>query len=147
MLDVVEWDAAKRWFPDGTSGIERGNYYVEGSALDALLEIRFAELGRLFPLRDGRVGWFDRDGPTPPASSVVINCGGVGLTDMWRAMGLGRLRNHIVVSGGYGVYGPVLPPDQYRSVNANVLRLQMLHPGGFPQVKEFWRKTYGQITF
>ena len=38
-------------------------------------------------------------GVTPPASSAVINCGGVGLTDMWKAMGLGRVRNRVVVVG------------------------------------------------
>ena len=118
LLDYAEWTAAKRYFPNGIRGEYRGNQNVKGSALDGLHTIRFAELGRLFPMRDGRVGWIDRGGVAPPASSAIINCGGVGLTDMWKAMGLGRLRNHIVMSGGYGVYGPVLPPDQYRGVTA-----------------------------
>jgi hypothetical protein len=126
VLDFVEWAPAKRYFPDGTAGVERGNHYVEGSALDALHRIRFAELGRLFPLRNGGIGWYDRDGPaTPPAPSVTINCGGVGLTDMWRAMGLGRVRNRVVVSGGYGVFGQVRPPDEYRSVTTSFEFLQL----------------------
>jgi hypothetical protein len=119
VLDFVEWPTAKRLFPDGDSGVERGNHVVEGSALDALHRIRFAELGRLFPLRDGGIGWYDRDGPAPPAPSAVINCGGVGLTDMWRVMGLGRVRNRVVVSGGYGVFGQPRPPDEYRSVTTS----------------------------
>ena len=30
VLDFVEWPVAKRFFPDGDSGVERGNHYVEG---------------------------------------------------------------------------------------------------------------------
>jgi hypothetical protein len=119
VLAYVQWPTAKQYFPNGIRGEYRGNQYVSGSALDGLHEIRFAELGKLFPMRDGRIGWIDRGGVTPPASSAVINCGGVGLTDMWQAMGLGRLRNHIVLNGGYGTYGPNLPPDQYRSVTGD----------------------------
>ena len=139
VLDFVEWPVAKRYFPDGTSGVERGNHYVEGSALDALQRIRFAELGKLFPLRDGGIGWYDRDGPAPPAPSAIINCGGVGLTDMWQVMGLGRLRNRVVIGGGYGVFGTVRPPDEYRSVTTSVgvprarrRRLADRHPADGP---------------
>ena len=128
LLDVAEWDPAKRYFPDGDSGVYRGNHTVEGSALDGLMQIRFAELGRLYPLRNGGIGWHDRDGPTPPAPSAIINCGGVGLTDMWRALGLGRVRNRVVVSGGYGVYGDIRPPDEYRSVLGDWLFLHLAFP-------------------
>jgi hypothetical protein len=132
MLDLVEWPAGKRYFPGGTAGIERGNHFVEGPVLDGLHRIRFAELGRLFPMRDGRVGWYTRAGPTPPAPSVTINCGGVGLTELWRVMGLGRVRNHIVINGGYGVLGPVLPPDEYRSVITGAEFLQLAVPATVP---------------
>jgi hypothetical protein len=141
LLDLIEWPAAKRYFPDGTSGVVRGNHFVEGPVLDSLHRIRFAELGRLFPMRDGRIGWHDRDGPTPPAPSVTINCGGVGLTELWRVMGLGRVRNHIVVAGGFGVYGPILPPDEYRSVSTNIDFLQMAVVGGDPLPWDIWANT------
>jgi len=124
LMDVVEWPTAKRVFPNGTAGWTRGNHKVEGSALDGLGQIRFAELGQLYPLRDGRIGWHDRAGPAPPASSAIINCGGVGLTDMWKAMGLGRLRNRIVISEYNATWGPILPPDEYRTVTASVFFLQ-----------------------
>ena len=142
LLDLVEWPVEKRYFPDGASGVVRGNHYVEGPAIDGLHRIRFAELGRLFPMRDGRIGWHDRNGVAPPASSAIINCGGVGLTDMWKAMGLGRVRNRVVVSGGYGVYGDLLPPDQYRSVNTTALFLQMAYPGEpAPMPEDLWANT------
>jgi len=119
LLDIVEWPVGKRYFPNGTAGQTRGNHVVKGSALDGLHQIRFAELGRLFPMRDGRIGWYDRIGPTPPASSAVINCNGVALTGMWKALGLGRVRNRIVIGENGGNWGPVLPPDEYRSVNTD----------------------------
>ena len=31
ILDWVQWDDAKRYFPDGLAGVERGNHYVEGA--------------------------------------------------------------------------------------------------------------------
>jgi len=67
ILDLVEWSAGKRYFPQGTTGVLRGNDWIEGSALDILGRMRFAELGRLYPMRDGRIGWHARVGPTPPA--------------------------------------------------------------------------------
>ena len=116
MLDVVGWPAGKRYFPAGTAGWGRSNHYVQGSALDGLHHIRFAELGRLFPMRDGRIGWYPREGVTPPASSAIINCGGVGLTDMWKVLGLGRVRNRVVLEDGMGVFGGAMPPDEQRTV-------------------------------
>jgi hypothetical protein len=142
LLDVVEWPSAKRYFPDGTSGVPRGNHTVEGSALDGLGRIRFAELGRLFPMRDGRIGWWDRNGPTPPASSATINCGGVDLTDMWKAMGLGRVRNRVVVSAGYGVYGANRPPDEYRSVTTTPFFLALGYQANpAPLNEDLWAQT------
>ena len=143
VLDFVEWPVAKRLFPDGDSGVERGNYLVEGSALDALHRIRFAELGRLFPLRDGGIGWHDRNGVTPPASSAVINCGGVGLTDMWKVLGLGRVRNRVVISDGYGVFGLVRPPDEYRSVTTSATFLALTGGGsaGGIMPQDLWAET------
>jgi hypothetical protein len=139
MLDLVEWPAGKRYFPDGTSGVERGNHYVEGPALDGLQRIRFAELGRLFPLRDGGIGWYDRDGPAPPAPSLTVECS--DLTGMWKVMGLGRLRNHIVIAGGYGVYGPILPPDEYRSVTTSAEFLAFAGAGADPFPWDQWANT------
>ena len=137
MLDLVEWPVAKRYFPDGGAGVIRGNHFVEGPAIDGLHRIRFAELGRLYPMRDGRIGWHTRAGPAPPAVSATINCGGVGLTDMWKVFGLGRLRNRVVISGGYGVYGPILPPDEYRTVTTNSEFLQ-IGPGADPFPWDSW---------
>jgi hypothetical protein len=139
MLDLVEWPAGKRYFPDGTSGVERGNHYVEGPAIDGLHRIRFAELGRLFPLRNGGIGWYDRDGPAPPAVSVTIDC--TDLMDMWKVFGLGRVRNHVVISGGWGVFGPVLPPDEYRSVVTNTEFLQLGVVAGDPLPWDQWANT------
>jgi hypothetical protein len=143
LLDQVEWPSAKRYFPSGTTGVSRGNHYIEGSALDGLHQIRFAELGRLYPMRDGRIGWHDRAGPTPPASSANVNCTGVDLMDMWKAMGLGRLRNHVVIAGGYGKFGPVLPPDEYRSVTTTPAFLQFDYGGGSatPLPWDLWANT------
>ena len=142
VLDFVEWPVGKRFFPDGDSGVDRSNHYVEGSALDALHRIRFAELGRLFPLRDGGIGWHDRNGPaTPPPPSAVINCGGVGLTDMWKAMGLGRVRNRVVISGGYGAFGTVRPPDEYRSVTTSAEFLALTAPLTGILQTDLWAET------
>ena len=139
MLDRAEWSVAKRYFPAGNEGVERGNHYVEGPAIDGLHRIRFAELGRLFPLRDGRIGWHPRGGMAPPPSTALINCGGVGLTDMWKVLGLGRVRNHIVISGGYGVFGPVMPPDEYRAVTTTHEFLQFAYAGApAPNPWEAW---------
>ena len=129
MLDRAEWPLAKRWFPAGNEGWERGNHYVEGPAIDGLHRIRFAELGRVYPMRDGRIAWLPRAGMAPAAPTALINCGGVGLTDMWKVLGLGRVRNHVVISGGYGVYGPVLPPDEYRAVTTTHEFLQFAYAG------------------
>jgi hypothetical protein len=140
MLDLVEWPVGKRFFPDGTSGVERGNHFVEGPVLDGLHRIRFAELGRLFPLRDGGIGWYDRDGPaSPPAVSLTVDC--TDLTGMWKVMGLGRVRNHVVISGGYGVFGPKLPPDEYRSVTTNSEFLQLGAVAGDPLPWDLWANT------
>jgi hypothetical protein len=142
MLDLVEWPAAKRYFPDAGAGIERGNHYVEGPAIDGLHRIRFAELGKLYPMRDGRIGWETRAGATPPAVSAVI-CGGgsgagVGLAAIWKVFGLGRLRNRVVINGGYGDFGPTLPPDEYRTVTTSAEFLQMAVVGGDPLPWDQW---------
>jgi hypothetical protein len=119
--------------------VERGNHYVEGSALDALGRIRFAELGRLFPLRDGGIGWHDRNGPaSPPAPSLTVDC--TDLTGMWKVFGLGRLRNRVVVSGG-GTFGGTRPPDEYRSVNTSAEFLQLAGPGAGVTAADVWAET------
>ena len=140
----MEWPVAKRLLPGRRlRASSAATHIVEGSALDALHRIRFAELGRLFPLRDGRIGWHDRNGVAPPASSAVINCGGVGLTDMWKAMGLGRLRNRVIISDGYGAYGLVRPPDEYRSVTTSATFLALAGGGsqGGIMPQDLWAET------
>jgi hypothetical protein len=142
ILDLVEWPSAKRYFPSGTTGVMRGNDWIEGSAFDILGRMRFAELGRLYPMRDGKIGWHARVGPTPPASSATINCTGIGLTDMWKVMGLGRVRNHVVVGESGAVYGPVLPPDEYRSVNTTASFLGLIQPSApAPSTDDLWAQT------
>lgn len=145
LLDSVEWPSANRYFPSGTTGVTRGNQTVEGSALDGLHKIRFSELGRLFPMRDGRIGWWARTRPTPPASSAIINCPpGIPLTDIWKAFGLGRVRNRVVVAAGYGVYGTVRPPDEYRSVMTTPFELSLAGTSSDPPVplpEDVWAQT------
>ena len=74
----------------------------------------------------------------------MINCGGIGLTDMWRVMGLGRLRNRVVVGGGYGVFGrQPLPPDEQRSVTTTVEFLALAGGGSTTGVlpTDLWAET------
>ena len=142
ILDLVEWPSGKRYFPQGTTGVMRGNDWIEGSSFDILGRMRFAELGRLYPMRDGRIGWTARVPPAPPASSATINCGGVGLTDMWKAMGLGRVRNHVVIGETGEVFGPVMAPDEYRSVNTTAGFLGFQQPAApAPLSRDLWAQT------
>lgn len=125
VLDTVGWDAAARYFPAGTAGVQRGAADIQGSALDILGGIRFAELGRLYARRDGAVGWQPRDVATP-AVSVILQCG--ELADLWEGDGLGRVRNRVVIQGWSDV--TVEPdPDLQRTVFAEFLFLNFFYPG------------------
>jgi len=129
LLDKVAWPVGLRYFPRPGIGVIRGNHYVEGSVLDGLHRIRFSELGSFFARKDGVFVWWDRVGPTPATPTIVINCGGARLTDMWLASGLGRVRNRVVISGSNrGAYGPAIPISEQRSVVTTHEFLQFASP-------------------
>jgi hypothetical protein len=137
LLDQVGWPVGKRYFPTGSVGVTRSNHYVEGSVLDGLHQVRFAELGQLYARRDGVIVWVTRGGVAPPPVTATINCGGVGVTDAWVATGLGRVRNRVAINGhASSPFGPVLPIDEQRSVS--VLLGFLNFPGATPDPYVTW---------
>jgi hypothetical protein len=125
VLDNVDWPVARRYFPATGAGQLRGAQYWEGSSVDMIETIRFAELGQVFAMRDGRIAWCNRAGPTPPAVSAIINCDGVGLMLLYSAINPGRVRNQVVFSYLYGTFGAAgVPPAEIRQVLATPAELQ-----------------------
>jgi hypothetical protein len=125
LLDQIKWPAARRYMPT-SGGIVRGATALKQTVLDGLQQIRYAELGALFARRDGKVGWWNRAGPTPPAVSAIINCNGVDLTALAYVVNPNRTRNRVTFGFNYGIHGdPSIPENEVRHVTPDLLDLQM----------------------
>lgn len=98
ILDAAGWPADRRAF-DGGSAANRNAITADGSALDGLADVRFAELADLFATRDGGIGWRGRSQAYEPDPVAVINCGGAPLGDLASVFAQGRVRNVVLVDG------------------------------------------------
>lgn len=98
ILNAAGWPADRRSFSGG-SNANRLAQVADGSALDALARVRFAEHAGLFATRDGAIGWRGRSQPYEPPVSAVINCGGAALGNLSSRFARGRVRNVVLVDG------------------------------------------------
>ena len=99
ILTRAGWPSERRRF-EGGSAASRNAVPVEGSALEALMSVRFAEHAWLWATRDGSIGWRGRDEPYEPSPSVVVNCGGAGLGALASRFARDRVRNEVLIEGG-----------------------------------------------
>jgi len=71
----------------------------EGSLLEALAPIRFAELASLSGSPEGRVWWDSQLPQNVPAARLTVNCGGVFLSSLSATIDLDRVRNQVRITG------------------------------------------------
>ena len=138
LLDQIQWPAARRYMPT-SGGVTRGAQALTETVLDMLQKIRYAELGALFARRDGKVGWWNRAGPTPPAVSAIVNCTGVDLTALAYLVNPNRTRNRVTFGFNYGIHGdPSIPENQVRAVTPGPLDLALGPDAGSPFPWDLW---------
>lgn len=71
----------------------------EGSVLEALAPIRFAEHAALHGSPEGRVYWRGSQPRSVPAPRLTINCGGVMLETLTTTIDHDRIRNQVRITG------------------------------------------------